>query len=202
MAIQGVARPEYRPRHSPAPAGVRRRRPRVGTIVVAVLVAALAAVVLTFWQRGYSLYLVHTGSMVPTYDPGDLVLDGPPSGHYKPGEVITFRHSAFTTDVVTHRIVAVTPSGLIHTKGDANRTADVWQIRPDQVQGTAVARLRGLGYLVVFLRQPAGIGSLAAMVLAIVLLWGLFFGERDGPSDAPRTQPQPSRTTAQPQPAS
>lgn len=206
MAIQGVARPDYRPRHSPAPserpARVRRRRPRVGTIVVGVLVAALAAVVLTFWQRGYSVYVVHTGSMVPTYDPGDLVLDAPPSGHYKPGEVITFRHSAFTTDVVTHRIVGVTPTGLIHTKGDANRTADVWQIRPDQVQGTAVARLRGLGYLVVFLRQPAGIGSLASIVLAIVLLWGLFFGERDGPPDEPRTQSQPSRTMGRPQPAS
>ena len=33
-------------------------------------------------------------------------------------------------DVVTHRVVEVTAGGIIHTKGDANATADVWDIRP------------------------------------------------------------------------
>ena len=50
-------------------------------------------------------------------------------------------------------------AGLIHTKGDANATADVWDIRPDQVRGTAVAGIPFAGYAVVYLQHPAGIAS-------------------------------------------
>jgi signal peptidase I len=107
--------------------------------------------------------------------PGDLIVDRPPTGHYRPGQVLTFRHSDLTTDVVTHRVTAVTPSGLIHTKGDANRTADVWQIRPDQVQGSVMFRVKALGYVLVFLRQPTGAAATLALVVALVLLWQLFF---------------------------
>ena len=131
-------------------------------LAATLLIAIVGAAGWGLWRHsGYRVYVVHTGSMVPTYRPGDLVLDRRPSGQYHRGEVITFRHSDLTTDVVTHRITDVTAAGLIHTKGDANATADVWDIRPDQVQGTAVLRLGGFGYLVVFLRQPAGIGALA-----------------------------------------
>jgi signal peptidase len=148
-------------------------------------------------QLGYHFYVVHTGSMVPTYRPGDLVLDRRPSGQYHRGEVITFRHSDLTTDVVTHRVTDVTRTGLIHTKGDANVTPDVWDIRPDQVKGTAAFRLTGLGYVVVFLRQPAGIGSLATGVFTLVLLWQLFFP----PEGEPDPQPARRRPLPAPRPA-
>jgi signal peptidase len=173
-----AAGPAYRPRHSGVPVGPDERgrtRRRWRWALAALLLAGVVGTGLTCWLQGYRIYVVHTGSMVPTYNPGDLVLDRRPAGHYRRGEVITFRHSDLTTDVVTHRITGVTATGLIHTKGDANATADVWDIRPDQVRGAAVARLPRLGYLVVFLRQPAGLASIATAVLAIVLLWRLFF---------------------------
>jgi signal peptidase I len=127
------------------------------------------------WTQGYRVYVIHTGSMSPTYQPGDLVIDRPAQPRYHAGEVITFRHSSQTNDVVTHRITDVTPAGLIHTKGDANRTADVWDIRREQVRGSVALKLSGLGYLAVFLHQPAGLGSLALSILALALLWTLFF---------------------------
>lgn len=162
---------------------------RLTAALIAVVLLGIAGMGMILWREGYRVYVVHTGSMVPTYDPGDIVIDKAPSGKYHRGEVLTFLHSALSDDVVTHRVHRVLPSGLIETKGDANRTADAWQIRPDQVQGQAIDRVRRLGYVLVYLRQPAGIASLATGVLAIVLLWGLFFPPADEQStQSPRTR--------------
>jgi signal peptidase len=110
--------------------------------------------------------------MAPALLSGDVVLDGPPKSTYHPGDIITFRHSDLTTDVVTHRITDLR-STVIHTKGDANRTADVWDIRPNQVQGIVVVKLPLLGYLLVFLRKPVGVTAAVVGVLALMLLWEL-----------------------------
>lgn len=142
-------------------------------MLVPALLCAIAVAGIWAWHSGYRLYIVHTGSMAPTLLAGDVVLDGPPKGTYHPGEVITFRHSDLTTDLVTHSVIDV-EGGMIHTKGDANRTADVWDIRPNQVQGVVVRRFPRLGYLFIFLRQPAGIASVALGGLALILLWRLF----------------------------
>ncbi len=146
--------------------------------MLAALVATVGAGV-WLWQSGYRAYIVHTGSMSPTYKPGSLVIDGPAKGKYHPGEVITFRHSSYTTDVVTHRITDITSTGLIHTKGDANRTADVWNIRPDQVRGTVLGGIPLAGYVVVYLQHPAGVASVVTALIAIMLLWGLWFPARE-----------------------
>jgi signal peptidase len=175
-----VAGPKHRPRHRRARASLRRR---LGFTLVLLLLTGVVATAGAFWLQGYRIYVVHTGSMEPTYMPGDLVIDRP-AAHVRPGDVITFRHSDLTTDVVTHRVTAVNPNGLIHTKGDANTSADVWEIRPDQVQGRVRLHLRNLGYLAVYLKQPSGIGSLVTALAAIVLLWGLFFPSEPEPQAA------------------
>ena len=180
------------------------RKRSLGLIVVALLVMGLVGTGLTFYLQGYRVYVVHTGSMEPNYLPGDVVVDGPASGDYHRGEVLTFLHSAESDDVVTHRVVGVTSKGLIHTKGDANRTPDVWEIRPDQVQGKVLFKVHGLGYLFVYLREPEGIASLATGVLALVLLWGIFFPAEDaaaarGAARAGSAAPPP---TTRPGPAS
>lgn len=158
----------------PARWGRLRLPQRVAVAAALLFTIGVVGTATTLWLHGYRLYVVHTGSMSPTYRPGDVVIDAPASGHYRAGEVLTFRHSALTDDVVTHRVVAVAAGGL-HTKGDANRTADAWTIRPDQVQGRVVYSIRGLGYLTIYLKQPAGIASIATGALALLLLWRLFF---------------------------
>jgi signal peptidase I len=164
---------------------------RVLATSMVALVVGVGATIGVLWHEGYRAYVVHTGSMVPNYNPGDLVIDRPASGHYQRGEVITFRHSALSSDVVTHRIVSVTAAG-IRTKGDANPTADAWVIRPNQVRGAAAWRLPGFGYVAVFVQQPFGIAALATGVVMIALLWSLFF-----PSDPPvRGSPATARHRA------
>lgn len=138
--------------------------------LVTIFFCAMALAGIQAWQSGYRLYIVQTGSMTPALMAGDVVLDGPAKGPYLAGQIITFRHSDRTTDLVTHRVTEL-KNGKIHTKGDANRTADVWDIRPNQVQGVVAERLPRLGYLFVFLRQPSGIASLVTGGLALMLLW-------------------------------
>lgn len=137
-------------------------------------IAAVVGPAAVLWHQGYRMYVVHTGSMTPTYPPGTVVVDRPPSASYRAGEVITFRHSDLTTDVVTHRVVGVTAAG-IHTKGDANTTPDPWTIRPNQVQGQTILGVRRAGYVAVYFQQPAGIASIVTLLAGAMLLWGLFF---------------------------
>jgi signal peptidase I len=148
---------------------------RITFVLVAVLVFGVGGAIATWYAKGYRVWVVHTGSMEPNYMPGDVIIDAPPTGDYHRGQVLTFRHSDLTTDVVSHRVVGITSAGLIHTKGDANASADVWEIRPDQVQGRVIGKVPAVGYLLVFLRQPAGIGAIATVVFAMVLLWRMFF---------------------------
>ena len=171
---------------------VRKIKPFLG---VALLCAITIAGVLA-WNGGYRLYIVHTGSMTPTLLVGDAVLDGPPKVTYHPGEIITFRHSDLTTDLVTHTVIDV-KAGKIHTKGDANRTADVWDIRPNQVQGVVVRRFPRMGFLLIFLRQPVGIASIVLGGLALMLMWRLLSpsAKRETESEfAPNQVPSTSHT--------
>ena len=128
------------------------------------------------WIKGYRVYVVHTGSMLPTLPLGSIVVDKPAAGlnGLKPGDIITFRHSDLTSDVVTHRIAGL-DGGLIQTKGDANKTLDTWNIRPNQVEGVRIATVPKVGYLLVFLQQPAGLGATLLAFVSIFLLWALFF---------------------------
>ncbi len=168
---------------------VRKIKPFLG----AALLCAIGIAGVLAWQGGYRLYIVHTGSMTPTLLVGDAVLDGPPKATYHPGEIITFRHSDLTTDLVTHTVIDV-KGGKIHTKGDANRTADVWDIRPDQVQGVVIRRFPRLGYVLVFLRQPVGIASVV-IGLFILMLLGRLFSPRAKKEDQPESAHERASST-------
>jgi len=147
---------------------------RIAWSLAVLLFAAALAAGLGAWRSGYRAYVIHTGSMEKTLVPGDLVIDRPVAdGGYHVGDIITFRHSA-GPDLVTHRIRTVTSHG-IHTKGDANRTPDVWTIPSSMVKGVVQLRVPYMGYAAVYFKQPTGIASVVTMILGVVLAWGLFF---------------------------
>jgi len=167
---------------------------RIKPFLGAALICAIAIAGVLAWNSGYRLYIVHTGSMAPTLMPGDAVFDGPPKDTYRPGDIITFRHSDLTIELVTHTVVDV-QAGKIHTKGDANRTADVWDIRPDQVKGVVIRRFPRVGNLMIFMRQPGGIASVVVGGLALTLLWRMLF-----PSAKKREQSEAVPTPGPPTP--
>ena len=136
-------------------------------VIVGLLALLAAAVVAT--RHGYQLYVVRSGSMIPAFAPGDVVVIGPVGDRVVPGEVVTFQHSSRSDDLVTHRVTEVTSTGVLHTKGDANQTADVWDIRPEQVQGVERFVVPRLGYVIVFLREPRGMAVAICILVAVIL---------------------------------
>ena len=172
---------------------MKSRRRRIVWASMTMIFVAVIAVGFILWHNGYRAYVIHTGSMVPTADPGDLVIDRPASAALEPGQIITFRHSS-APDLVTHRITDITASGGIHTKGDANPTPDTWTINPDMVVGAVGWHVPHLGYLVVYLRQPAGFGSIFVGLIGLVLLWGMFFPPTTSPNELPPRMPGSVRT--------
>ena len=179
------------------------------TVVRRALVSVLVAVALglavgaaTAWHDGYRVYEVRTGSMTPTYPTGALVVDAPASdGAPTVGDVITFRVS---TGLVTHRVSSISAAGYA-TKGDANPTPDAWTIPRGDVVGHVVAGLAGGGYVLVFFQQPTGAVTVVTALLALSLLWGLFFpaeaatgGLETAHSARPDRGPAPRRHVAAP----
>ncbi|HEY8992253.1 MAG TPA: signal peptidase I [Candidatus Microsaccharimonas sp.] len=119
----------------------------------------------------YGVYVVHTGSMKPTMPLASAVIvrDGQP----KLNEPITFyQHN----EVITHRWIGTNADGTLITKGDANRTADPWQLNKSDVIGGVVNVVPALGYWITFVKNPATWGALLLVVVDIWLLWPLIVG--------------------------
>lgn len=102
-----------------------------------VVVAALVAAAMVPMAFGWQPHVAVSGSMRPTFDPGEVVLVAPaePSRFYDPPTVITYRQDG---TVVTHRVVdtQVTEEGTSYgTKGDANRAPDSGRVDHEDVVG-------------------------------------------------------------------
>lgn len=174
---------------------------RLATGTVALVLAGVALTAALAWHHGYRIYVVHTGSMVPALRPGDAVLDRPAPRAVHPGEIVTFSVNSGPDSVVTHRVAAVS-GGVVKTKGDANRTVDPWNLQMSQVVGSADETLPAVGYLLVYLKQPQGIASAVTIVLALSLLWQVFFPSVAVVERAPRpTRRGRHRRAIEPTPA-
>jgi signal peptidase len=176
------------------------RRTCWGLVALFIIGAAVSAVLA--WNAGYRVYVVHTGSMMPTLNPGDAVIDRPAPTAVHSGQIVTFTVHSGPDTVVTHRVASVS-DGAIQTKGDANRSVDPWTLQLSQVVGSKLLTLPYAGYLLVYLQHPEGIASVLTAVVALILLWQLFFpaeppagdpGDKPG-SDRPRHKRDLARTT-------
>jgi signal peptidase I len=124
--------------------------------------------------------------MSPTLRPGDLVIDTT-SGTPRPGTIVTFLVRQGGDSAVTHRVVGGTRADVV-TKGDANASADPWQVPASDVVGRVAHRARYLGFVAVFLRQPAAVGSMFTGILSVVLVWSACTGTGTGTRQRPRRE--------------
>jgi signal peptidase len=121
----------------------------------------------------YRPVTVLSGSMRPTFSPGDMVLVAPePISSVRVGQVISYRVPVGAHQVETHRVIRILHGGthpVIQTQGDANNWPDPWTAR---LEGKTAWRLVGviphLGYAVNWLRGPAV--RMAAVIVAPALL--------------------------------
>jgi signal peptidase len=154
----------------------------------ALLVVAVLLVLLGIFARpgkdgisrvgGHPLLTVLSGSMVPVFHPGDMIIDNSISaaqaGRLAAGDIITFHVPGSTTELITHRIVAVKHAngGVVYqTKGDANNAADADPVLPQQVVGTYRGHIRFAGYALRAVRNKT-----VVFLLIFVPLLYLVFG--------------------------
>ena len=148
----------------------------------ALVVVLSAAVLLAVVPRllGGAALTVLTGSMVPTYDPGDVVVvrGVQDAAHeVEVGDVVTFQPVPDDPALVTHRVVekVVSTRGTTFvTRGDANG-ADDDPLVPEQVKGVALYHVPWVGHLSLWLggHRDAVVGGTAAVLLgyaAVMLL--------------------------------
>ncbi len=130
---------------------------------------------------GHPVFAVASGSMAPTFNTGDVIIDSPISraqaAALRPGQIITFI-TAPTAGVagglvVTHRIYSVVTratrrggSTVYRTKGDANNAPDVFAVSSASIIGLYQGwRIPDGGYLLQAAHQP-----LLFLVLALTVI--------------------------------
>jgi signal peptidase len=161
---------------------------------VAVLVALAAITVFAIGPRTgkYRTLTVLSGSMRPTFDPGDSIIVTPvPLDDIKVGDVITYHIPVDDGRVVSHRIVSLKRTSetnpVVITKGDANATHDPWRA---QLQGSTAWVMQGrvpkAGYVLRTLRdtwlQRISFGALE--LFAALALWRVWSPrDEDGGDD-------------------
>lgn len=124
----------------------------VSWVVLLACVAAITVAVLVPRLIGATPYTVLTGSMVPTYPPGTLVVVKPiNTDDLRVGDVVTYQITSGDPTVVTHRVVAISTKldgeRAFRTRGDANNAEDLNPVRPVQIKGTVVYAIPHLGRL-------------------------------------------------------
>lgn len=153
-----------------------------GATIISVALILAAVVVPRF--IGAIPLTVLTGSMVPKFNPGDLIITMPVDGNeVKTGDIITFQPESANPLLITHRVVSTgfTVSGekVIVTKGDANDANDP-SIIPDQVMGKYIYHIPYLGWVanaipssnkpVVMIYLGIGLFAYAGLVLIYSLI--------------------------------
>lgn len=124
---------------------------------------------------GCKFLKITSGSMVPKYAIGDVVMVDTRYDYdkLKIGDVITYKSGSAN---VTHRIVDIAPNGLVVTQGDANGSVDtvcgtnvkiVTGISKDKYVGKVVLGVSGLG---TFLDKVAKPSNYIILVIALVLI--------------------------------
>src|SRR4051812_29217193 len=179
---------------------VHRWLSRVVSLVATLAVVGIAAVALALTAvpaavHGHALTVL-SGSMVPEFSPGAMVVDKPaPAASLRVGDVITYA----TTDevsgapiLITHRIVEIQAGPTFITQGDANNSPDSRPVAADQIRGKVWYSVPYVGTTRNFLLAQGAVpilGSVAGLVLAV---WLLLYALRPDPAPATETEPDDS----------
>ena len=120
---------------------------------------------------GYKMLTVLSGSMRPSFDPGDVVIiKDQETSKLTSGDVITFSRE----DVyVTHRISEVKDdNGTLSfiTKGDANATKDQALVPESDIEGVLLFHIPYLGFILQEISGPYGLLLLVILPIVILLI--------------------------------
>jgi signal peptidase I len=151
--------------------------------VVAISVAVIAALVLVL--LGFRPLVIRSGSMVPTYGVGDVVLvDQVRADELRAGDVASLEYYPEYGESLTHRVRSVREvDGRVdvETRGDANDSSENWSVPADALVGRVVASIPAIGAPATLVRTATVPLVIGVVVVAIVLAV-LLRGRRPGPT--------------------
>jgi signal peptidase I len=131
---------------------------------------------------------VLTGSMRPTIQPGDMVVDEPISpSQIRVGDIVTFREP-HGTRTITHRVRDISISegqARVTTRGDANDTVEKWQIPVTGSVGRVVYMVPKIGYPVTWSHTRNGRLALVSIPALVLAMWAMVKIWRSTDEDEP-----------------
>jgi signal peptidase len=187
----GLAAPELAP-------GARATRVRLGartllhvavTLVLLLSVAVFVFLAILPRTGAYRTLTVLSGSMRPTFGPGDLVIARPVAQQdVRVGDILVYQIPVGDHHVESHRIVKIIqryPRLVVKTKGDANSAPDPWTA---VLHGQKLWIVRGVvpyvGNAIIWLRDPLVhkvATFLVPLVFALLVILRIWSGsEREG----------------------
>jgi signal peptidase I len=167
-----------------------RAGPSIGRVSTGQLKALKAAILVSLVVEAYLIivcvfgtwmpvYAIPSDSMAPVLNVGDLVLvRGVDAFDVKEGDIMVFNvpppYNEQVPSPVIHRVISVGWDGekpFFRTKGDNPRASeDPWVVPAENVIGVHVARFPYLGYVVLALKKPLGLG----LAISALIVWALF----------------------------
>lgn len=136
---------------------------------------ALIVVVLimsrTSFNFGVEVLVVQSGSMEPEIHTGSVVIIKS-AEEYKLNDIITFGRSRRTPVPTTHRIVEIkNDNGEISyaTKGDANSSTDMSDVKHEKVIGKVMFSVPYFGYIVDMAKKPWGFAAIIGLPALIII---------------------------------
>lgn len=145
------------------------------SVILTLLVMGVSVGAFSMLAHGAKFLSVQSGSMVPTFHKGDLVIDTPvPAQQLAVGDVVTYTNpNLLKGQPITHRLVQTgTFANGNHfiTRGDANPVADP-PITARNIIGKASHRVPYLGYGFDFVRRPLGLALLIYIPALIIVMF-------------------------------
>ncbi len=172
-------RPDEGPEPADARAGrwLRRITPALSILCwfyLSVVAFLFAWVVIVWTAVGWEPMVVTTGSMQPAINPGDIVLSAPPEDDVRlaSGTVITFEDPVRPGELITHRIDTVNPDGSYTTRGDANSSADSYEVTTDELTGVGRLLVPAVGLPRVWMDEGRIVIVIGWAVATVLALWG------------------------------
>lgn len=175
----------------------------VGSALAIIVLGALLALLVVPRLLGGDSLTVLSGSMEPTFSPGDVVVvkgisENDVCTDISVGSIITFFPEPNDPTLITHRVVGKTigtfedgTSCRLITQGDANTEVDE-PVSPAQVRGVFMYGVPGLGWVRQWIGQnPALLGGVAVAVVIAWMVWGNLRKPRTTVVSVPRPTPTP-----------
>jgi len=120
------------------------------------------------WWSGIRLAIVKSGSMLPTYSVGDIMLTvGPVLREPVVGDIVVSAPVLYGNQlpIIGHRAISE-KDGVFTTKGDNNKNKDPWVVPAADVSGIVVGKIP-LAWARSTLRSPVFFGLIVSAMIAM-----------------------------------